>query len=183
MRRGVSLLVTAVVTTGCGVGTDDAPRALDPGSAPFRDAFTRASPAPTGAGRVLVYLVRDGVLVAVPRRVPAPPTAQAVLQAVLSGPTARERDAGLTSSAPLEAEVTAAGLAGVVEVDIPAGDTATAVRSDEIVGYGQLVLSLTSLRGVTGVRFVRDGSALSVPRGDGQLTTTVLTRQDYRSLL
>lgn len=180
---GLALLVCTVLASGCGIGTDDAPRRLDPAAAPFRDALGEASPAPTGAGRVVVYLVRDQLLVAVPRRVPQPATPQSVLQALRAGPTERERDAGLVSATPSGAVVTALSSDGLVTVELPAADATLTARSDEVLGYGQLVASLGALRGVTGVVFVRDGERLAVPRGDGQLSAGPLTRRDYSALL
>jgi len=172
---GLGMLLLA----GCGVGAESSPRALDGRSRPEIAAVP--SNAPTGAAHVLVYLVQDGQLVAVSRRVPAPPTPEGVLRALLAGPDARESDAGLTSAAP--AGVSYLGSTGsLVQVQVPPPDPADAARTDEVIGYAQLVVSLTALRTVTGVEFVRGGRVLAVPRGDGSLSALPLTRKDYANL-
>ena len=60
--------------------------------------------------------------------------------------------------------------------------TPDAARSDEVLGYAQIVLTLTG-QGATAVRFTRDGEQLDVPRADGSLTAQPLVRGDYTSLL
>lgn len=182
-RAGVGLCaaLTSVVMSSCGVGPQERPQLLRAQDAPA-GALASPSPAVSGAARVLVYLVNDGVLVAVSRAVPPAPTAQTVLQALLAGPTRREKDAGLVSAVP-PSVVLAAGVTGVVHVDVPPRDSASAGRTDEILGYAQIVLTLTTLRAVTGVEFDRDGKPLPVPRSDGSLTPGPLTRRDYVALL
>jgi hypothetical protein len=181
MRRmhGIGALLAALLLTGCGVDAESSPRTLDAGARP--DIAVPPSSAPTGAAHALVYFVQDGQLVAVSRRVPAPPTPEGVLTALLAGPDLRESDAGLTSAAP--AGVSYSGSTGsLVQVQVPPADPADAARTDEVLGYAQLVVSLTSLRTVTGVEFVRDGRVLAVPRGDGSLSASPLTRKDYANL-
>jgi hypothetical protein len=173
-------LLGALLVAGCGVGAESSPRAVDGRSRPR--LVVPPSTAPTGAAHALVYFVQDGQLVAVSRRVPAPPTPDGVLRALLAGPDLHESDAGLTSAAP--AGISYLGRTGsIVQVQVPHTDPADAARTDEVLGYAQLVASLTALRTVTGVEFVRDGRPLAVPRGDGSLSAQPLTRKDYASLL
>lgn len=180
----MAALACAALCLGCGIKAEPGPRALDPAAAPFRAAITEVSPAPTGAGRVLVYLARDGVLVAVTRRVPLPATPSSVLQALLAGPIQRELDAGLGSAVPPRVSVEpGSAVPGLVRLQVPAPDSSSGARTDEVLGYGQLVLTLTSLPGVSSVQFVRDGKVLSVPRGDGALSSAALTRRDFAALL
>jgi hypothetical protein len=187
MRRCWTAAVAAgcaALCLGCGIKAETSPRALDPGAGPFRAAISEASPAPTGAGRVLVYLARDGVLVAVTRRVPLPATPASVLQALLAGPIQRELDAGLGSAVPARVSVDeSTAVPGLVRLQVPPPESSSGARTDEVLGYGQLVLTLTSLPGISSVQFVRDGKALSVPRGDGALSSAALTRRDYAELL
>jgi spore germination protein GerM len=145
-------------------------------------ARVTASPASSGSARALVYLIHDGVLVAVSRAVPPDPSPAAVLQALLGGPSRRERDAGLVT-AVTAATVNGSPEGGVVTVEVPAPDASSSGRTDEVLGFGQIVLSLTSLRDITAVRFTRDGQSLSVPRSDGSLSAAPLTRRDYTGLL
>lgn len=182
VRRLLALWIL-LLSAACGVPVDSQPRGLDAGAAPFRSLAPDATPAPGGVARALIYLTRDGVLVAVTRRVTRPAPGP-LLQVLLAGPADREREAGLDSAVPrgLTIEPTSPNR-GVVSVTLPASDTSSGSRTDEVLGLGQLVLTMTSLPGVQGVQFVRDGHALSVPRGDGSLTTGILTRSDYTALL
>ena len=181
MKRLLVLLSLGAVTA-CGVGVESTPRPLDRNARPFQAAVTQASPAPTGTGRAVVYLARDQVLVAVLRRVPTPPTPADVLAALAAGPNSREQDAGFVSAVPLKAKVSdRSRVPGILVVEVPTVDTAS-TRTDEVLGYGQMVVTLASLPEVAGVRFVRNGRAIGVPRGDGSLFDGALTRRDYAEL-
>jgi spore germination protein GerM len=172
-----------MLSTGCGVQSESAPELLDPSSAPLREVQASPSPAPTGTGRALVYLTRDGVLVAVLRRVPVQVRPSQVLAVLASGPTNREKDAGLASAVP-PAWHTDDRLSrdGTVTVQLdPNG--ASGSRTDEVLAYAQVVLTLTSLPEVDGVLFSRGDAPLPVPRADGSLTDQPLTRRDYVALL
>lgn len=177
------LLVLLPGAVACGVPTDPTARALDPSAAPYQAVVRdRASP-PTGTFRISVFLVRDGALLPVARRVPNSPTAGQVLTALEAGPTDAERSRGLTTVLPVGADLSVvAAAAGVVTVEVPPSAD-TSARSDAVLGFGQLVLTLTALRTVAGVRFVQDGTPLQVPRADGSLSTGPLGRLDYRELI
>jgi spore germination protein GerM len=132
--------------------------------------------------RALVYLARDGVRVAVTRQVPAPAGPKEVLQALLAGPSPREREAGLITAVSVTASI--AGRSGaLLQVDVPAGNEQPSGRNDEVLGFGQIVITLTALTGVEAVQFMRDAQPLPVPRGDGSLSSAPLTRPDYTNLL
>lgn len=176
----VALLLTVLVLGGCGLPPDNRPQLLSRDDVP-PGVNTSPSPASTGTARVLVYLIHDGVLVAVARAAPAP-TPSDVLQALLSGPSPREQAAGLVTAVSTAA-VEGTERAGIVTVDVPAPDASSSGRTDEVLAFGQIVMTLTSIRGVTAVRFTRDARPLSVPRSDGSLNPAPLTRRDYSELL
>ncbi len=179
MRRLATLAVLTALTAGCGLGAETTPRALDRNAGPFQAIVTTASPAPTGTGRAVIYLARNQHLVAVVRRVPVPPTPADVLATLEAGPNAREQDAGITSAVPLKAKIDErTRIPGTVVVEVPAPDN-VANRTDEVLGYAQLVVTLGALADVSGVRFVRNGRAIAVPRGDGSLSDAALNRRDY----
>lgn len=174
----------AMLAAGCGIRSESQPRTLDPGSAPFRSVGQSPITAPVGAGRALVYLLRDGAIVAVVRRVPDPPTPAAVLAALLGGPTGRESDAGLTTAVLSGTTLDKQDLsAGIAFVDVPTSSVTDSGRNDEVFAYAQIVVTLTALPDVHGVRFLRDGQLLDVPRADGSLASVSLTRRDYTALL
>ncbi len=172
-------LAALSLTTGCGLGAESSPRVLDRNARPFQAVVTTASPAPTGTGRAIIYLARNQQLVAVVRRVPLPPSPEDVLAALEAGPNPREQDAGVTTAVPLKAKVDERSqVPGTLVVEVPAPDN-VANRTDEVLGYAQIVVTLSALTDVSGVRFVRNGRAIAVPRGDGSLSQEALTRRDY----
>lgn len=175
------LLSGCVLLSGCGVPVDDAPRALDqPGvakgsSAPAPDVFGPASER--------LYLIRDGRLVRVLRRVPSPRTPQQTVQDLVAGPTRAEQEDGLTSA--LTTMSVGATTLAQRRVTVEIGTTPQQNgRSDEMLAYAEIVCTLTSQGADVGtVAFTRDGQPLAVPRGDGSLSTEPLTIADYATLI
>lgn len=189
-QRKAAAIVTVLVLTGCSIHSESAPRLLDPSAAPFREIGQSPTPLPTGVARALVYLIRDGQLVAVVRRVPAPAAAGDVLAALLGGPNSRESDAGLTTSVLSDLTLgtqptpaTGSPARETVYVNLPTSSGTDSGRSDEVLEYAQVVLTLTSLPAISSVVFLRDGQALDVPRADGSLAHGPLSRGDYITLL
>ncbi|SCL13506.1 Sporulation and spore germination [Micromonospora nigra] len=182
-RRAGAVVALAVVLAGCGVPAEDVPRAVTPPPGPFPYTATAAPTPETGRVVETLYLVRDARLVPVTRRVDSVPAAGALLRDLLAGPTASERDDGLTSALP--GAVSAVGVeisGGLARVAVaPAG--AEAGRSDEVLAYGQIVCTLTARADVDAVTFLRDGAALAVPRADGALSAQPLTAADYAELV
>ncbi len=176
-------LAMVLATAACGVPTDAHARALDPSAAPYQVVTRQRTAPPTGTFRIVVYLVRDGALIPAPRRVPSSPTPEQVLTALAAGPTPTERAEGVSTGLPVDGDISLSGVDGTVAtVSVPA-DAGTSSRSDAVLAFGQVVLSLTSLSSVQGVLFEQGGQALQVPRSDGSLSTGPLVRLDYRDLV
>ncbi|MFD0312911.1 hypothetical protein [Streptomyces flavalbus] len=93
-RRAALLAAALCAATSCGIPTTGVVEAGVPASGVV----------PT----VRVYLVADGTLVTVPRRIAAPVTVEAALEALLRGPTAQERRKGLTTALAPTAAIPAA---------------------------------------------------------------------------
>jgi spore germination protein GerM len=183
VSRGAALVAGLLCLSACGVQPESSPRTLHPSSAPFIN-LPRPDPAASGRARTLLYLVKDGGLVAVTRRVSSVADQGVVLAALIAGPSAEERDAGLSSAVPAGLTVHARSSAsGLVQIEVPAAGQSETGRSDEVLAYAQVVCTLSGLPGVTAVTFVRDGQPLPVPRADGSLTSMPLSRRDYASLL
>ncbi|MGW5559599.1 GerMN domain-containing protein [Micromonospora sp. NPDC003944] len=181
-RRLVPLTLT-VLLAGCGVPTDDAPRAVPPPRGPLSSAAPADTTAPAGPAAETLCLIRDNRIVPVVRRVDRPPTIADQLRHLLTGPSGVERDDDLTSALPgavNAAGATVTGTQALVAVDEPAHDGG---RSDEVLAFGQIVCTLTSREDVTTVAFLRDGRPLGVPRADGSLSSRPLTRSDYAPLI
>jgi spore germination protein GerM len=183
-RTAAAATVLVVATfTGCGVTPDDGPRAIDPPRSPFQTIASPSQIARSGAISQTLYLVKDDKLVAVTRHVDAPTSLRDIVAALIAGPTNSEADQGITSAlrgSAIVASVRATGGQATVEL-APSVDGAP--RTDEILAYGQLVCTLTTLPEVTGVTFTREGKPVGVPRGDGSLSPGPLTTADYAVLI
>ena len=103
------LLALVLLAAGCGSSEETAEpgasiptRATTTGPAPTTTTTTPpAEPAPAGETVLSVYFLRDGKVAAARRTVPeTDAVARAALDALAAGPTALEREAGLTSEVP-----------------------------------------------------------------------------------
>jgi hypothetical protein len=186
VRRCLPVALTGVVVAatlvagGCGVPVDDEPRDL---GRPRVSASATPVPDRFGSAIERVYMVRDGKLVRVIRRVPSAPSAQQMLTDLLAGPTRAEQQDGFTSALTTTriSGMTVLQHRATVAVAEPAEHGA---RTDEMLAYGQIVCTLTSQGAEVGtVQFTSGGNALSVPRGDGSLSSEPLTIADYADLL
>lgn len=181
MRRTRSVVVsglTLLIAAGCGVPVDDEPRDL---GAP-RAGYGSSAPVPDGFGAAVerLYLVRDGMLVRVIRRVPAPRTPDNMLADLLAGPTVDERADGLGSAL---STMSVTGMT-IVQRRATIAVASPGERSDEVLAYAQIVATLTSQGAEIGtVSFSSDGQPLGVPRADGVLSTAPLTIADYAELI
>lgn len=175
----LGLLMT---TAGCGVPTEDAARVIEQTGAATPAAPTPAAE-PTGPATEKLYLLRDGHLVAVQRRVPTNPDAQQLLVHLLAGPTSAEQDADLTSALTGTTAINSAtDAAGSATVELSTALEGTG-RSDDILAFGQLVCTLSSRPDINQVVFTRQGARVGVPRGNGALTDDPLTCADYANLV
>ncbi|GAA2597207.1 hypothetical protein GCM10010435_90610 [Winogradskya consettensis] len=179
MRR-VLVVLLALTLAGCGVPLDSSPRSIEtPGRI---DASGNPVPDEAGSAVLRLYLVRDGRLVRVPRRVTTVLGPRQQLAILLAGPTAEESADGLTSA------LTTMTVTDVDLLDrratITIGDRPDQlVRSDEVLAFGQIVCTLTSQTEVGTVSFISGGEPLRVPRADGSLADGALTIADYNGLL
>lgn len=177
----VALALVALALVGCGVPPDDRPRALDPAQAPA-GALPSAGPAPETGGdeRVELYFLRGEQVVPVTRPVAMPTSVPVLLELLLAGPTATEKQAGATSLIPATLSIDAVEQQGTVAVVTLRG------RQDQVrpqaLAFAQIVATLTPER-ASGVRFRLDGADLPVPRADGSLTDAPVSRADYAPLL
>lgn len=178
MRRAL-LLAGVLLLSGCGVPTDDRPRALDPAQAPFR-IFADPAPAPEGDGRVALYFVRNDQVVLQPRPVERSTGIRELLDLLLDGPTPDQVAAGTRTALPttLSVEDVSVGPNGVAVVTL-GGEAVDAPA----LGFAQIVATLTAPGRARAVRFRSDGTDLQVPRGDGLLTSEPLDRDDYANLI
>jgi hypothetical protein len=184
MRRlaGLTALLTLAAVAGCGVPVDAEPRAIDPPNGAY-PALSQAAPNRPGAVSERLCLVRDELLSAVTRSVQRAVSLDMHLRLLLDGPTEAERGAGFTSALTGTTSVQRVSQSrGIVTVDIGDRPQDTG-RSDEVLGFGQIVCTLTTRPDVAAVAFANDGRPLGVPRADGSLSPGPLTAADYADLL
>lgn len=193
-----AVVVAGVLCSSCGVPIDGATRPISADRLPQELRSPPTSPdtlppplapeqgAPSTAGAVY-FLDPDLELrsVALPGTVPSSDvdaSATAVLRRLAAGPDQDELDDGLQSAVGPGATLV---LSGVVDgvATVQASDLARDQSADRLpLAVAQVVLSLTSLPAVEGVRLQRDGVDLDVPLPGGALTSGPLTAQDYSAL-
>lgn len=168
---------------GCGVPTDDEPRALDPADAPG-GVLETAAPQAEGPGRIALYFVRGDPerVVLQQRAVERSPSMSELLDLLLEGPTQEQVAAGTRSEIPtsLQVEEVEVGPRCVAVVTLGGDDSLVGASP---LGFAQIVATLTAPGRAAAVRFRIDGQDLRVPRGDGSLTDAPVDRSDYRELL
>jgi len=178
--RAVAMLLVLLLA-GCGVPTDDQPRAVEAPPGPFPTPGTAISD-PAGRFTEALYFVRDDRLILVYRRLDMSPTVTQHLAHLLAGPNEAERAEGLATALPGAVTVAGVRLTGArAEVDVPPVVDG-AGRSDEVFAFGQIVCTLTARPEVDAVSFLRDGEPLGVPRADGSLSQGPFTAADYVEL-
>jgi hypothetical protein len=180
------------VLAGCGVPTGGEPEAIPLSDVPFgltEPASSTPAPAssPPRADQPRVHLVGpDDVLVPTGRDVPGATTHARLtdlLGQLAAGPTAGERNDGLTTALPPGARLTVAALeAGTVTIDLAgAGDAPSGQQSR--LAVGQIVLTATSLPEVQAVQLTLAGEPLETPLPSGELTSAPVDGADYETLL
>lgn len=181
MRTAAALLL-ALALTGCGVPTDEEPRALDAAEAPFQVFSSTAPPAPSGEGRVALYFVRDDRVVLQTRAVERATDVDELVDLLLDGPTPQQVEAGIRSALPttFSVEDVEVGRNDVAVVTL--GGESTQISTSPL-GFAQVVATLTTPGRARAVRFRLDGEDLPVPRGDTSLTEEPVDRDDYAELL
>lgn len=180
--RAATALLLALALTGCGVPTDEEPRALDAAEAPFQVFSSTAPPVPSGDGRVALYFVRDDRVVLQTRAVERSTDVDALIELLLEGPTPQQVEAGIRSALPttFSVEDVEVGRNGVAVVTL--GGESTQISTSPL-GFAQVVATLTAPGRARSVRFRLDGEDLPVPRGDTSLTEEPVGRSDYAELL
>ena len=186
MRVRATAVVLAMIlgATACGVSSDDHASRVAKRDVPFGllDENSGAQPSTAGGEDASIFLVKDDRLVAAVRRLA--PTARPgnAVRALEQGPTKAEVAAGVRSALPkthtVDGVSVAAGTA-VVELD---PSFATLPSGDQLLALAQLVFTLTARPGIGQVRFTLDGEDAQVPRADGSLVATPVSRDDYAAV-
>jgi len=106
-------------------------------------------------------------------------TPQVALAELLSGPSEAEQNRSLRSAVPdAEVVIGVEVLGGVASVDL-ASTFSEIPASDQVLAVGQIVLTLTDLRGIGRVRFIVDEVQIAVPLPTGDASEGSVSRDDY----
>jgi hypothetical protein len=192
LRRLLLVLAVVVLPAGCGVPTGAAPETLAATDVPYAlmspsPGSPAATSSPAREDRPRVYLVdADDVLVPSGRDVSGKTPAERVddlLAQLAAGPTSGERDAEFTTALPPRLTFSTTRVdGGTATVDLSgASDAPAGEQSRRAVG--QIVLTATSVPGITAVLLTHDGEPVEAPLPSGELTSAPLTAADYRPLL
>jgi spore germination protein GerM len=182
-RRAVLVVLAAMALAGCGVPTDDTPRALPAERVPFGLLEPDPTGAPTGvpgaATRRSVYLVQENRLVELTKEVPAPGTAVDTLRELLMGPDAEDIEQGLITRIPSGTVVldVTAPVEGVATINL-SGDLSAAGEGLRLA-FAQMVYTATAVPGIDRVLFAIDGTPRDVPDDQGETTAEPLGRSDF----
>jgi spore germination protein GerM len=196
-RRGLCSAAIAVVTlglVGCGIPTDDNPRAISSESLPdaaVDDTTEATASEPTVAAPI--YLVQspdDPRLVDVKRRVPAGspaagPDPAAVLETLLSAtPNPREQANGITNLIPEDTRLASQPqlARGTLVVDLT-NEIFDVEGEPQRAAFGQIVCTANALEGVNLVRFLVQGEPTGVQADSGAVDGPVSCADDYARLL
>jgi spore germination protein GerM len=200
MKRSVLLIsVLALVVAACAPsGTTDAgpvttqptittvPATSSTTSPTPQSSTTTSTTVPAEEQFLNIYLIKDAsYAVAVTRAVPATPqVATNAIRSLLAGPTAEERDEGLSSAIPEDTLL----LGIVIEDQLATIDLGREFESGGgsfgmLSRLAQVVYTLTQFPTVNSVNFKLDGEPITVFSGEGILLEEPVTRGDYASIL
>lgn len=173
------VLLLALALSGCGVPQDDVPRVLDRDTAPFRVFEQDVEQAPQGDLQIDLWFVRGTQPEPVERAVEVPGSPRQVLEQLLRGPSESDLAAGYSTAIPTSLRLRDVTLSEGIAVVTLEGLT----EQVQVEAYAQMVATLDARPNIEGVRFRTLDGDVSVPRGDGKLSSGAVTRDDYGVLL
>jgi len=195
-------MVASLLLSACAITGEDQARPISPSQNPSSPSSTTEAEPRSEA--TVIWMVSREALVRVLRRVPADPTKDELLIALLAGPTQVEATRGLRSAliaGDLEpgsiperttASPTATSMTGDATTTLQAEPQLAVVKigdefrarplEQQILALGQSVLTLTS-GGFDSVVFVdQDDQPVAVPGPEGRILEGSITAADYDSL-
>lgn len=162
-----------VLFAGCGFSPDAEPRPIEIAEVPVETTAVLSSE----SGELVEMWFVDGVAL-VPLQVAVPAASVTTVTEVLVGGRPVEFSP-LRSAIPPATEVRGVTVdEGVVIVDLSQAFTLIG-GDEEILAVGQVVLTLTSLDGVSGVLLSIEGNPVAAPVGEGALVSRPLTADDF----
>lgn len=197
MTKGIAALAAALLFGACGLSTNDEPTPIAQENVPpdLQEGDTPSSSAvypDSGNQQVIqIWLLEAGEdaaeLQSVERTVPHPASASRVLEVLFNqGPTEDEREQGLSTAIPSDAQLAGAPVQNedVVQVSLTDATYEGLSGANSSNAFAQIVYTVTEIVGIEAVEFLlEDGEAIQVPDGEGQTRTGPLTREDYENLV
>jgi spore germination protein GerM len=195
LQCAAAVAIVTLGAVGCGIPTDDGPRAISQDSLPddVAAATTDTAP-PQGTVTAPIYLVQspeDPRLVAVNRHMPLdrPPTgadAATVLETLLRATAnATERADGITNLIPqatrLESQPELAR--GTLVIDLTSAIFDDVEGENQRAAFGQIVCTVDALESVDAVRFQVEGEPTEVQVGAGASDGPLTCARNYPRLL
>ena len=183
LAAGGLALVALVGFAAAGCGSE---HAVSLGK-PTTSATTATEPTGTTPAQLSleVWFARNDGLVAVRRtHAPTQAVATAAVSALLDGPTAPERNAGISSAVPAGTRLLGINIQnGVATVDLTSEYQSGGGSLSMQTRLGQVVYTLTQFPTVQKVRFRLDGSPVNVFSSEGIVLGHPVGRADYANLL
>jgi len=176
--------IALLALCACGFPAESEADAVPDDAVPeaLRPSDTVAASTPATSVALDIWFVIDEHLENVRHRVPAPASATAVVENLLAGPTDAEQRRALRSAIPDPSVVLSTSAAGgIADVDL-APEFADIPAQDQVLALGQLVLTLTDLRGLGRVHFTLDGAEIPVPLPSGRSSEDSVSRDDFIAL-
>jgi hypothetical protein len=183
--RLVAGLAALILVTSAGCGRESEPVEIPSAELPFSLArVPEPSPSPAKEETFTVFFVLDGRLEPVTREAPGDVTrAEAVMRALLDGPTSDEIAGGITSEIPTETSLLEVNVFDLVaDVDLSAEFQGPASTDAILLRVAQVVWTLVRVPEVTAVRFVIDGEPVSVVTDAGTAVDRPVTAPDYAAV-
>jgi len=144
------------------------------------------TPPPQTARQVPIraYFVRDEVIAVVGRTSPSSAVAAEAMKALLSGPTAAEKTAGVTTQIPAGTRLLGVNIAnGTATVDLSKRFESGGGSLSMTLRVAQVVTTLTQFPTVKRVTFRIDGNAVESIGGEGVVVAPSVDRADYESVM
>ncbi len=194
MRAAVRFDVLAVgalltLGAGCGLPTDKRARPVEQAKLPPMLAAPTGTAAETStslAGTIhtayLVWYIGAGQLVPAERMLELGAPYAELIDAIAAGPTEEETTTEGWRSVVAAGTVTGVSLSGGVATIDLAPTFSEVAAADQILGVGQLVLTITEYPGIGQVRLTIGGEPIKIPLPDGTQVGRDVARDDFLAL-
>lgn len=188
-RRVVALGALAAVVSACGLPTDTRARPVEQAKLPpllAAPTGTAAEPSTSLAGTIhtayAVWYIGAGQLVPAERMLELGAPYAELIEVLAAGPTEEETTTEGWRSVVAAGTVVGVSLSGGVATIDLAPTFSEVAAADQILGVGQLVLTITEYPGIGQVRLTIGGEPIKIPLPDGTQVGRDVARDDFLAL-